>query len=161
MALLWSGQGVTKRSRLSWLTNSSLVYEPKWGGWGGGGFQPMSSAVHMEPNYCKLWRSNHLTPYLPYGCGEGRPSFSFIYCVICTYTWAALQWAYNWPFLRFLFLFQRANAAAMLRKWCCTLALLTFIPLAFYISIQMDASQGTKVTKIWLLKLLWPMNRVI
>jgi hypothetical protein len=46
------------------------------------------------------------------------------------------------------FLFQRANAAAMLRKWCCILALLTFIPLAFYISIQMDASQGTKVTKI-------------
>jgi hypothetical protein len=27
-------QGVTKRSRLSWLTNSALVYEPKCGGGG-------------------------------------------------------------------------------------------------------------------------------
>ncbi len=24
-------QGVTKKCRLSWLTNSALVYEPKWG----------------------------------------------------------------------------------------------------------------------------------
>jgi hypothetical protein len=31
------GQGVTKRCRLSWLTNSALVYEPKWGMEGGGG----------------------------------------------------------------------------------------------------------------------------
>ncbi len=30
-------QGVTKRRRLSWLTNSALVYEPKCGGIGGGG----------------------------------------------------------------------------------------------------------------------------
>jgi hypothetical protein len=29
------GKGVTKRCRLSWLTNSALVYEPKC--WGGGG----------------------------------------------------------------------------------------------------------------------------
>ena len=28
-------QGVTKRCRLSWLTNSALVYEPKCGGRGG------------------------------------------------------------------------------------------------------------------------------
>jgi hypothetical protein len=28
------GQGVTKRCRLSWLTNSALVYEPKYGGRG-------------------------------------------------------------------------------------------------------------------------------
>jgi hypothetical protein len=27
-------QGVTKRCRLSWLTNSALVYEPNAGGWG-------------------------------------------------------------------------------------------------------------------------------
>ena len=41
-------QGVTKRCRLSWLTNSSLAYEPKW--WEGGvaGPQPMSTAV-QEP----------------------------------------------------------------------------------------------------------------
>ncbi len=29
------GQGVTKRCRLSWLTNSLLVYETKYGGEGG------------------------------------------------------------------------------------------------------------------------------
>jgi hypothetical protein len=37
--------------RLSWLTNSALVYEPKCGGMGEGvpgvsGSQPMSTAVH-------------------------------------------------------------------------------------------------------------------
>jgi hypothetical protein len=44
-------QGVTKRCRLSWLTKSALVYEPKCGGkgWGVAGSQPMSTAVHMEP----------------------------------------------------------------------------------------------------------------
>jgi hypothetical protein len=44
-------QGVTKRCLLSWLTNSTPVYEPKCGGMGGGevaGSQPMSTAVHME-----------------------------------------------------------------------------------------------------------------
>ncbi len=40
-------RGVTKRYRLSWLTNFALVYEPKWGGVAGP--QPMSTAVHMEP----------------------------------------------------------------------------------------------------------------
>ncbi len=44
-------QGVTKRYRLSCLTNSALVNEPKRGGMGGGvaGSHPMSKAVHMEP----------------------------------------------------------------------------------------------------------------
>jgi hypothetical protein len=32
-----TSQGVTKRCRLSWLTNSALVFEPKCGGRGGGG----------------------------------------------------------------------------------------------------------------------------
>jgi hypothetical protein len=52
-------QGVTKRCRLSWMTNSALVYEPKCGGRGGvAGSQPMSTAVHRSPN--KLWRSNSI-----------------------------------------------------------------------------------------------------
>jgi hypothetical protein len=39
--------GFTKRCRLSWLTNSALVYnEPKCGG--PAGSQPISTAVHME-----------------------------------------------------------------------------------------------------------------
>jgi hypothetical protein len=41
-------QGLTKRCRLSWLTNSALVYEPKCGG-GIAGSQSMSTAVHMKP----------------------------------------------------------------------------------------------------------------
>ncbi len=51
--------GFTKRCRLSWLTNSSLVHEPKCGGRGRVlGSQPMSTAVHRSPN--KLWRSNSI-----------------------------------------------------------------------------------------------------
>jgi hypothetical protein len=45
--------GVTQRCRQSCLTNSALVYEPKCGGGGVARSQPMSTAVHMEPN--KLW----------------------------------------------------------------------------------------------------------
>jgi hypothetical protein len=43
-------QGVTKRCRLTWRTNSALVCEPICGNGGGGGLapsQPMSSAVHI------------------------------------------------------------------------------------------------------------------
>jgi hypothetical protein len=44
-------QGVTKRCRLSWLTNSTLVYEPKRGrGRGVTGSQSTSAAVHMVAN---------------------------------------------------------------------------------------------------------------
>jgi hypothetical protein len=43
-------EGVTKRCRLSWLTNSALVYESICGGRGGvAGSQPMSTSVHMVP----------------------------------------------------------------------------------------------------------------
>jgi hypothetical protein len=54
-------QGVTKRCRLSLLTNSALVNEPKFGGGGGGGVagsQPNSTVVHRSLN--KLWRSNSI-----------------------------------------------------------------------------------------------------
>jgi hypothetical protein len=34
---MWIYLGVTKRCRLSWLTNSALAYEPKCGGGGAGG----------------------------------------------------------------------------------------------------------------------------
>ncbi len=52
-----SVQGVTKRCRLSWLTNRALVYEPKCGG--GGWLQGFCQWVQLctwSPN--KLWRSN-------------------------------------------------------------------------------------------------------
>ncbi len=42
-------QRVSKRYRLSWLTNSALLCEPKSGGGGGAGSQPMSTAVQMQP----------------------------------------------------------------------------------------------------------------
>jgi hypothetical protein len=42
-------QGVTKRCRLSLLTNSTLVYESQCGVKGGvAGSQPMSTAVHIN-----------------------------------------------------------------------------------------------------------------
>jgi hypothetical protein len=49
-------QGVTKRCRLSWLTNSALVYDPNVGGGGElrpAGSQPLRTTVHRSPN--KLW----------------------------------------------------------------------------------------------------------
>jgi hypothetical protein len=47
-------QGVTKRCRLSWLTNSALVYRPKCGGRGGAvESQPMSKAVTTYLTYAK------------------------------------------------------------------------------------------------------------
>ncbi len=52
LTCITSCQGVTKRCRISWLTNSALVYEPKCGRRGevaGSQTQPMSTAVHMEP----------------------------------------------------------------------------------------------------------------
>jgi hypothetical protein len=53
-------QGVTKRCRLSWLTDSAFVYEPKCGGRGGscGGSQPMSTGAKIN--------FGDLTPYLTY-----------------------------------------------------------------------------------------------
>jgi hypothetical protein len=42
-------QGLTKRCRLSWLTNSALVYEPKCKRERGGCGVSVSTAVQMEP----------------------------------------------------------------------------------------------------------------
>ncbi len=53
VGILWICYKVTKRSRLSWLTNSAIVYEPKCGGRGG-----VEGTVHRRPN--KLWRSNSI-----------------------------------------------------------------------------------------------------
>jgi hypothetical protein len=60
-------QRVTKRCRLSWLTNSSLLYESKCGGGGRiAGSQPMSTAVHnalgAQINF------GDLPPYLTFAC---------------------------------------------------------------------------------------------
>ncbi len=57
-------QGVKKICRLSWQTNSALVYEHKSGGRGGGvaASQPMSATVHRSTR-----NVGDLTPYLTYG----------------------------------------------------------------------------------------------
>ncbi len=73
----WEGccQGVTKRCRLSWLTNCTLVYEPKCWGRGGGELRGLTlshvlnAALHRSPN--KLWRSNSI---FNYGCCNLLPS---------------------------------------------------------------------------------------
>jgi hypothetical protein len=61
--IAWEKSGITQRCRLSGLTNSGLVYEPKCVGWVGGS-RPTSTAVHTaqciwSPN--KLRRSQYLT----------------------------------------------------------------------------------------------------
>jgi hypothetical protein len=66
--------GVAKRCRLSWLTNSALVYEPK-SGEGGRGVaesQPMSTVVHRSPN--KLLRSNPIFKHMVFSlfCHRGN-----------------------------------------------------------------------------------------
>jgi hypothetical protein len=63
-------QGVTKRCRLSWLTNSALVYEPKCWGRGWWGLMGLSQWLQLctwSPN--KLWISN-----------------SYVFCVCLTST---------------------------------------------------------------------------
>ncbi len=75
---------------LDWPTCSALVYEPKCGGGGVVGSQPMSTAVHME---LKI-NFGDLTPYLIYGwyvlkfikreiinsiCNTGHINFRFTY----------------------------------------------------------------------------------
>ncbi len=64
------GHVFTKRCRLSWLTNSALVYEPKCGEVPGP--QPMSTTVHRSPN--KLERSNFI--FNLYGIGS-TPFFRY------------------------------------------------------------------------------------
>ncbi len=56
---LW--RGVTKRCRLSWLTNSTLVCEPKCRGRGWGELRELSHRVQLCTWISnKLWRSNSL-----------------------------------------------------------------------------------------------------
>jgi hypothetical protein len=61
--LVVGDHGVKKRCRLPWLTNSTLVYEPKCGGWGSRGVSANEyrSAHGAQINFADL------TPYLTYG----------------------------------------------------------------------------------------------
>jgi|688.fasta_scaffold589479_2 hypothetical protein len=66
-------QGVTKKCRLSWLTNSALVCEPKCRG-RGGLRQLMNTAVHMEQT-----NFGDITPYLTYRVPTHAMSKDFSY----------------------------------------------------------------------------------
>jgi hypothetical protein len=59
------GQGVTKRCRLSWLTNSALVYEPKC--WEGGGGCGVSANDYRCAHGAQV-NFGDLNPYSTYGC---------------------------------------------------------------------------------------------
>ncbi len=59
----------TKRCRLSWLTNSALIYESQCGGEGGGcgvSANEYSCAHHVTWSPNKLRGSTHVSPYLTY-----------------------------------------------------------------------------------------------
>jgi hypothetical protein len=47
MRLHADAQGITTRFRLSWLTNSALVYEHKCGGRGGRGLRGLNQLVQL------------------------------------------------------------------------------------------------------------------
>ncbi len=63
------GQGVTKRCRLSGLTNSALVYEPKWGGGACGAANEYSCAL------------GDLTPCLTYACSSAEVPHKSRFCL--------------------------------------------------------------------------------
>ncbi len=67
-----SCQGVTKRCRPSWLTNSALLYEPKCGGWGLLGLSQWVQLCTWSPN--KLWRSNSMFNLKPHAHRQWKTS---------------------------------------------------------------------------------------
>jgi hypothetical protein len=60
--VIWDGakQGVTKRCRLSLLTDSAFVYESKCGGGGGGGVAAGVSANEYSCEHHVTWNPNKL-----------------------------------------------------------------------------------------------------
>ena len=83
-------QGVTKICRLSWLTNSTIVYEP----YAGGGLRGLSQWAQLctrSPN--KLWRST-VIPYFIYGSNAYQFWDTRLY-----WTWSAEQSLKNMIFV--------------------------------------------------------------
>ncbi len=58
-------RGITKRCRLSWLTNSTLLYGPRWGGIGLGSCGV--SAIEYRCTHGAQINFGDLTPYVIYG----------------------------------------------------------------------------------------------
>ncbi len=73
-----SDQGVTKRCRLSWLTNSALVYEPKCGGRRGWGWACWVSANEYSCAHGAQINLGDLTPYLTYANDKPEVSFGLV-----------------------------------------------------------------------------------
>ncbi len=68
-AVPWN-QGVIMSCRLSWLTNSALVYEPKCGERGGGGLWGLSQSVQLYTG--AQINFGDLSPYLTYAWNRRR-----------------------------------------------------------------------------------------
>ncbi len=84
-------QGVTKRCRLSLLTNSALIIRVQMPGGGGvAGFQPMSTAVHIMWLGARI-KFGDLPPYLTYGWYHGRMNYKDTEPLM-----SALSWPVNW-----------------------------------------------------------------
>jgi hypothetical protein len=76
-------QGVTNRCRLSWLTNSALVHEPKYR-WGGGGVEGPQPEQLCTWSQNKLWISNSILyiKQLTGGTVRCRPVWYLIWCTL-------------------------------------------------------------------------------
>jgi hypothetical protein len=59
--------GVTKRRRLSWLTNNAPVYESKCGGGGGWGAGPQPISTTVQCAHAAQIHFGDLIPHLTYG----------------------------------------------------------------------------------------------
>ncbi len=122
-------QGVTKRCRLSWLTNSALVYEPKCGGEGGGGF---CAGSHARCAHGAQINFGDLTPYLTYltyrvkwfhssdvgaadgimWCRHGCRPLLYECCVVVAVVWML------WLLWVWILLYECSGLDAVV-CWCC------------------------------------------
>ncbi len=82
-------QGITKRCRLSLLTNSALVYESQCGGIGDvAGSQPMSAAVHITWQRAQI-NFGDLPTYIFVICPSPKPRTA-------CYSWKAHLFCISW-----------------------------------------------------------------
>jgi hypothetical protein len=72
-------QGVTERCRLSWLTNSALVYEPKCVERGKGGGCGVSANEYSCAHGAQI-KFVDITPYLTYGKISGKKMADYVFC---------------------------------------------------------------------------------
>jgi hypothetical protein len=89
-----SMQGVIKRCRPSWLTNSALVYEPKYGG---EELRGLSCVHHVTWSPNKLWRSNSITNESMLGLFPAQTFFPTILFILISFPTACRSRAKGLP----------------------------------------------------------------